>query len=489
MLLFMQTNNAYSQDTLAGKHFISFQNESYEGPGINWLLQRADSCQFILFGEQHGVAGVAELVDYLYQELQGQDFHHLALETDGWTTARCAAMGVQKFARKNPHSIAFDSNGDLQLMQTAVDLKPDITHPLWGLDQMQTAIHPFQRLTELATSEKEQRIARGAFLKAVLKMGRYTRQDHLRDIEVIEKVFAENPSPEKEKIIKELRKTIDIFSKWMDPTTRQESVANREALMKQNFDNYWRESGYEKAIFKMGGAHTMYGIGPNGVETLGEHVRQVTENRNQVMLSISLRRYDPTTSLIEPKDFGTNSILLLDTQVARDLLSTDSIDEDLSRFDAIIFLQDSGYASSSINRAYENDFRKNLVGKLIPFIVSLFICLLTVMVSIILVFKNRNKKAFLPGIASLLLLLLVVLQILQIRSYPDYHATLSASFMPLMVQIIFGISALGFLFYTVRLFFKNELPITSKIFYSVFSIGYAIACFYLYYWNIGGMLF
>ncbi|MGK7394911.1 MAG: hypothetical protein ACNS62_10070 [Candidatus Cyclobacteriaceae bacterium M3_2C_046] len=105
----------------------------------------------------------------------------------------------------------------------------------------------------------------------------------------------------------------------------------------------------------------------------------------------------------------------------------------------------SKFVSRSINQAYENNFKKDLVGSLAPFILSLFICIITVLVSIISVFKKSNKRAYLPGRSCLLFLFLVLLQIMHILSYPDFKATLSSGFIPLLVQFIFGMSAVGFL--------------------------------------------
>jgi len=475
----------------SGIYPISVQGTDYRGEGISWLINRADTSQYLLFGEQHGVAGIAELVTYLYRQLNDKGYQYLALETDPWTVSRCAELGVYTFTRKNPHAIAFDADGDLQLMQSAIDLNSDLDSPVWGLDQMQTAIHPFQRLTEIAENPRQKRIARGAYLKAVLKMGRYTRQEHQRDLDVIEQVFAENPSGEKDTILRELSQTMDIFTTWTDPATRQESVATREALMKSNFDAYLKAARGGKVAIKMGGAHTMYGIGPNGVETLGEHIRQVAEKQSQSTLSVSLRRFNPGTSAVKETHFGDHSILLLDTRQALTHPLFERVSEELSGFDAILYFRDAGFASKSINRSNEKRFKKRFIRSLLPFgagVLLLLSMLVATLFSLLFKDKNRRNHVLLGGLAAFPLLLLVVYQVLQILKYPAYAAAVNHSAIPIAMYIGFGFVSVVLLLRAIRGFVQNDGAPSFAIYYVIFAAGYALASCQLYYWNIGGML-
>jgi hypothetical protein len=474
-----------------GIYPISVQGTDYRGGGISWLIDRADTSQYLLFGEQHGVAGIAELVTYLYRQLNDKGYQYLALETDPWTVSRCAELGVYTFTRKNPHAIAFDADGDLQLMQSAIDLNPDLDSPVWGLDQMQTAIHPFQRLTEIAENPRQKRIARGGYLKAVLKMGRYTRQEYQRDLDVIEQVFAENPSGEKDTILRELSQTMDIFTAWMDPATRQESVIAREALMKRNFDAYLKAARGGKVAIKMGGAHTMYGIGPNGVETLGEHVRQVAEKQRQSTLSVSLRRFNPGTSVVENADFGEHNILLLDTGKALEDIQDEQVSGEFSGFDAIVYFKDAGFASKSINRTNEEDFKMRFIRSLLPLGVGVLL-LLSMLMAMLFSFlfrkKSIRKHVVVGGLAALPLLLVIVFQVLQILKYPAYAAQIHDSAMPVILFTGFGFVSIVLLYRAIRGLGPNSGSFFFKYCHLIFAAGYALTSYQLYYWNIGGML-
>ncbi|GHE71414.1 hypothetical protein [Roseivirga thermotolerans] len=466
---------------------ISKTNGTLHGTGIDWILDRADTCQFVFFGEQHGVEGIAEFVNFVYEQLQSRGFDHLALETDPWTTERCAKMGVNEFTKQNPHSIAFDSNGDIELMRTAIELNPTLEQPVWGMDQMQTAIHPFYRLIELANTPKQKRLARGAFLKATLKMGRYTRQHNEKDIEALEKAFSSNPSEEKELIIQELKQTIEIFTKWMNPETRQESVAVREELMKQNLNNYLKRLPNAKAVFKMGGAHTMYGIGPNGVPTLGDYAQKLANQNGYGTLNINVVRYNSENSNISINDFGDSQMLLVTVSDTLKSNLENNIRKSANGFDAIIYFKEASYASNSINRSYETQFRNNFIFRIIPLAITKVFCLITIIAfSIQTLRKNKNILQY-PAIASVLAIGLVAFQITLILK-PNGSAALSSGYSPLLIHITFGLATLYFLIQTYRNWKRTNISTRSKLVHTIFSINLCVLSYLIYYWNIGGML-
>lgn len=454
---------------------------NYQGPGIQWILQGADSVQFLMFGEQHGVEGIAELVEFMYRELHQKAFRYLVLESDGWTTQKAAELGVIAFSQKNPHSIAFDTNGDLKLMQSAIELNPSIQTPIWGVDQMQTAIHPYARLVELARTSRERTTARGAYLKATLKMGRYTRQDHQEDLNALEIIFNSNDSAEKDQIIKELRQTIDIFYRWMDPATRNASVRTRELLMGSNFDSYRMKAPEAKAIFKMGGAHTMYGMGPNGVLTFGDHVRNIALEKGQSTLSISIHRYNPERSIINPSAFAEAPMILIDSKQAQ--LMYPEVKR-FSQVDATILLKEAGYANKNTNRAYESAFRNRFIREVLPLGICLIILLMIIIQFLIQLIRSKPSLLKVPAIASTIAIVLVGYQILQIL-HETSSAAISSGFFPTMLHLLFALVTMFFLYRCIILMKEKT---NGRISYLIFTVGFMGISYLIYYWNIGGML-
>ena len=128
--------------------------DGLDGPAADWLRARTAASQFILFGEQHGVEGVAETVTAAYTEFYDQGFTFLALEAGPWITQRYSDGPVDAALMKWPYSLAFDYDGDVELLET-VEARFDVSgQKIWGLDQSITAIHPLQRLQKLPRLRK-----------------------------------------------------------------------------------------------------------------------------------------------------------------------------------------------------------------------------------------------------------------------------------------------------------------------------------------------
>ena len=156
---------------------------------------------YVMFGEQHGVDGIAPIVTSSFRRLQDDGFRTLALEMGPWIASQLMQEGVDVALARYPHSVAFDSNGDLELMRTAAAVAQQVGEGLWGLDQASNAIHPYQRLEQLAPTYSAGRMARGAFLKAALQFGEYSRHDNAQDLAALRDAFGADPDPEVAEIL------------------------------------------------------------------------------------------------------------------------------------------------------------------------------------------------------------------------------------------------------------------------------------------------
>jgi hypothetical protein len=308
----------------------------------------------------------------------------------------------------------------------------------------------------------------------------------------IEEAFKANPSEEKELILKELSQTMKIFSMWMNPETRQESVEIREKLMKDNFDSYLKSTPDAKAIFKMGGAHTIYGISSNGIFSLGNHVQKVAKKRGSCTLSISLRRFDPKTSLISLDDFKNDNMVLLDAKAYLQNSTENSMTKDLTGFDAIIYIKDAGFVRKSVNQSNEKAFQNDFIKSLFPLAFGLLTGLAAVITMSISFFFKSEKGVrrsyqyigfgFLPGI------LLVVVQLVWMVDYPAQKASISASLMP---QVLFSFFLLlsAFSLYWSWKILKNKIGSFSyRLYFALLTTGFCLLSYAIYFWNIGGML-
>jgi len=488
-----------------GVYSISRMEGEYSGEGVEWLLDHHNETQFILFGEQHGVKGIAEFVDYIYSSLSDSGSYHLALETDRWTTDHVENMGVESFIREYPHSIAFDSDGDLALMETAISTYGRSSgQVLWGMDQMITAIHPFQRLSEIAPNAHAKRITRGASLKATLKMGEYLREEHFRDLDVIEEAFGEELSTVASLILNDLRISMDIYTKWRagarGEISKRISPEIRENMMKSRLDDFLSENDQSSmVVFKMGGAHTMYGVGPNGVETLGEHARQIAENNEMQSLSIGIRSFNPETGFPTDEFFKESDMILIDVEQYLESQKADislpALSQYDDQFDALVYLKNTERAPKTRIFKAEKDFQQPFITRLGLGGVLALILLSSLFPLARLVYLKKQVKEEQPvypivvgSMIALIFVAIFVSQLLAFLNYPEFTASLVNP----SVSIWFFISGFllsGYVIYMQFLIWQKKWWSRSmRIYFSIFSISLAAFSYFLFYWNIGGML-
>ena len=74
-----QTNNL-SEKLSPYLHPMELVDGQLSGPGFEWLKTQAASCDFINFGEGHGIEQVPQIVGGVYQALYPDGFHYLAVE-------------------------------------------------------------------------------------------------------------------------------------------------------------------------------------------------------------------------------------------------------------------------------------------------------------------------------------------------------------------------------------------------------------------------
>ena len=276
---------------------MSVTEDGLDGDGADWLKERAASSQFILFGEQHDVAGLPLVVAAAYREFYEWGFHYLALENGPWLMDRLSVMDVEKGLAEWPYSLTFSSDDEVVLLRTVEDIFEAGGNRFWGLDQENNAIHPFQRIASVAAKGAVRRASRGLLLKAALQGGEYIRQDYSADLEKLKQLIGEDTHPEIRQLIDDVLISQEIFVGWragrQDAARRAASVGQREEYMMHRLDaelaKHQSHQTPPKVIFKMGGAHIIEGIGPNGVATLGNHAEKVAAANGFEAIQIGIR--------------------------------------------------------------------------------------------------------------------------------------------------------------------------------------------------------
>ncbi len=480
---------------------IEKSNNVYSGEGIDWVINKRDSTQYYLFGEQHGISDIPAIVGFLHNTLSQYEDYQLALEIDKWTAQKIAELGVKNVVVQYSFSLAFDYDEEIELIN-AIEERGNI----WGLDQMLTAIHPYRRLAELAPNENARRLAQGAFLKASLRAGAYLREPHFSDVNSLRDAFGQTAADEAKLLMDQIELSMKIYNKWVEGQKGDISpvVANeiRERLMLQQFNAYSSRNPAQKVIFKMGGAHINRGIGKNGVKTLGSYVYEHAQRNNQGALNIGLFNYHEGLHFINKAAFEQSDIVLLDCQEYLKQM-TDSLSSNLTKsdqllltgYDALIIFNCSEKSTRKFVVEQEKKFKSNLIRSISVGGVFILGCLALLFPCLRYVF-NRSKTTedkIYGGyiiqmlITSLVLVFILVFQVYYLLKLPGHAMVLPGNQSIWIYLVITGLAA----YFLYRVVFLVSRPFSSakKLFVGVGVISLLGLVAFMYYWNIGGMIY
>ncbi|MGD8330855.1 MAG: hypothetical protein PVJ49_15610, partial [Acidobacteriota bacterium] len=343
-----------------------------------------------------------------------------ALEIGPWIATKLSTMPLDEVVARWPHSITFDGDGELELLRTAQRLggiggntagsvgnavtgeestaggmrSGSSGQLVWGIDQMITAIHPLGRLVEIAPGMGDARMARGFYLKSLLKAGQYLRQGHYYDLGALRGAFAPTPGSEAELILDAAEVSMRIFTLYRQERI-DESVEMRETymtdLLSRQHDAAAVPGGpLPRAVFKMGGAHIIEGIGPNGVATLGDFAQKLAATHGSDALNIGIRSYYEDLFGLPPALIEGRDGILIDYRALRPLLTADpetgattgplaALSEErlteIRGFDAVIFLVTPDTAPEDEIRAAEAAWQQRALRRVAPIGICLLILL------------------------------------------------------------------------------------------------------------------
>lgn len=354
-------------------HPIFLSKKYLSGPGWLWIKQKAETSQFLAFGETHGRAEIPKLVSIAYQYLYEQGYHYLALEMGPHIaeelsdTENLGRKGrVKRLAIRHPKAIAFAYDHELRMIAAAGKKFKAPGQAIWGLDHAFGAKHLVKGLKRFSVTSA-QKAARKTVLRKIRKAGNghkyLTDADRSTDIHLLRQTFREEQS-EAAKRINSLEVSNRIYHNWVkayrtkeDRLAAYENLHEREELMKSQFLAKYRETqalgvAKPKVIFKFGGAHIEPGIGSNSVTTLGGFIKDfaITEGGKSTtigMIHIS-KKYTPKPGSIAAffQSAASGQMTLFDFSALKDKALSDPelssyIKNYIMRYDALILIPNS----------------------------------------------------------------------------------------------------------------------------------------------------
>ena len=123
---------------------LNFANDVFSGPGAAVIAKAVDGAQYVMIGEDHGIAEIPAFSQALCKQIAPQGFNTLAVEV-GPSTAKVLAgalaspdsmTAVAAYDTHHPFSIAFyDFSEEYAFLRACRDAMGAKGFALWGLDQ------------------------------------------------------------------------------------------------------------------------------------------------------------------------------------------------------------------------------------------------------------------------------------------------------------------------------------------------------------------
>ena len=478
------------------------------GPGKDAFLQQCQECNFVMFGEAHGIDGVAKFVAATHMALNNDAFHYLVLESGDWFTTQLAAEATDSVLKKYPYALAFDYDGDIQLIEQADFMGRAQASWVIGIDQEAGAIHPFQFLGSKAKSRAARRLARALHLKALFQGGAYIKSDSFADLEKLKSLVDGDPASCK--LVESIEDSMSIYHKHVSGAIN-DSVSQRELRMMKLIDEAVAGINKEadaslRLLFKMGGAHLTRGIGPNGVETVGEHIAQFARAKGQKSFHIGIHTWSEQTAIPIPDKARNFPYVFVDGIALRKLLAantgqtrqpklTKELIARLDHFDAFILLPEANRASKSRIRFLQNQFVRRSLLSFSSFLIPLFVLIPVFWSS----FRNRipwlRKKKdddkpwlrCLPALVSFGMLTMIVWQV-YLSALSPKSALVSSTWFVALLDSACILSMIAIVLVAIRMQLKSWWTSTRRMLFWLGCISCLFLGAYMYYWNIGGLL-
>lgn len=290
-------------------YLLDFENGQLVGEGAKLIGAELGLHQFVLVGEQHGIAEVGEFCEGLFNQGKNHGFSHFAIETDPWVAAKleeCVSeskASLLAFTSQFPFTIPFyDNESDFSFLHGILDGNDSRPPRIWGLDQafMTTSRFLLNEMQLAAKSNEAQELAANhlnnaheAFQTAMGKQDPsavYMTRMTSDDFQALESVFKKENNKSALSILNGLRESQKIYNHWFNGRYYQNNRV-RSGLMKSQFMDYFLAAEKElgkrpKVMFKFGSNHAIRGLTSVNIYDLGNMVSELAESNDERSLHI-----------------------------------------------------------------------------------------------------------------------------------------------------------------------------------------------------------
>jgi hypothetical protein len=298
------------QRLLQGRSILKLENGRLAGSAVPLLQSAVAESQFVLIGEDHGIAQIAELTGAMCDLLKPQGFHTMAVETGSIAAAQLAQWlhdpthhsRIAEFKKQYPEAIAFYAVEEEDKALSHCARVQGGNFNLWGLDQelfgssglilariLET--HPSReseiQLRHLMHEEKE------AATKAlqtgdVSNVFMFTAPD--TELQQLRGLLHKQGNKTGLQLLDTLMLSREIYGKHLKGR-HYESNRQRSVLLKENFRKHYEDSTRAegrppKVLLKFGGAHLYKGFNLFHNNDLGNYLAELADGQGLRSLHI-----------------------------------------------------------------------------------------------------------------------------------------------------------------------------------------------------------
>ena len=269
---------------------LYFDGDRFAGPALEQLLSAARGAQFLLIGEEHGIAENPRLVAQLFDALVADGYEKLVIEVSPPmarildAAARDGGLdGLRRlYATPGGEPAFFGMREEAELIVAAQNALPDADEVLWGVDYEVASDRPLLRRLRESQRPPGADLALDSLIAASDEAwARYEETggpQHIfsfsGDPGLVEAVIDAWPAPDDEAkwILDTLFSTLEINQSWVQGNGWR-SNAQRATLLRSNFLRHWRaamqDARMPKVMIKLGANHLVRGRNNTGTFDLG----------------------------------------------------------------------------------------------------------------------------------------------------------------------------------------------------------------------------
>ena len=274
------------QETIAASRLpLEMWGGKLTGPGLEFLIARAGESQFVLIGEEHGVATIADTVRAYFTDLNDLGYRHIALEADPYMTERMErtlrAGGTKALAKllsadDAKFALPFYSWSAEAALANAVEKAKGSTVPaLWGLDQVFIGAYGvlLKDISEQTVSADARALA-GQLTAQARGDLEFLSKVEIAEFEKLRRLLVDQRDSALAALVDDMILSAKIYAPFIGKTGLSVYAANleRENYMKRQFLLRYGQAGKPKVFFKFGGNHMSVGLSGTHVPALANFV-------------------------------------------------------------------------------------------------------------------------------------------------------------------------------------------------------------------------